>query len=84
MILSRPTHFISSSGMCTPLPPASRSDRLRQEFPASVDSIRRDRADQIPDGFVEDYLALHWLEWHSGSLRLTSTGTDTCEEIRDS
>ena len=80
----RPTHFISSTGVCTPVPPASRSDQLREELPASIKSIRRGLADQIPDGFIEDYVALHWLEWSSGSLRLTSTGVDACDPKRDS
>jgi len=27
-------------------------------------------------------VALHWLEWNGGALRLTVTGTNMCEQMR--
>lgn len=42
----------------------------------------RRRADLISEGFVADYVALHWLEWNGGAPRLTVTGNDMCEQVR--
>ena len=63
-------------------PPVSRREQLRLELLATVDSLHRRRADLVSDGFVEDYVALHWLEWNGGALRLTVTGTNMCEQMR--
>jgi len=40
------------------------------------------RADLIPEGAIEEYVALHWLEWNGGALRLTATETNVCAQIR--
>ena len=61
--------------------PLSRQQRLREALPATVDCLHRRRADMIEDGFIDDYVALHWLEWHGGSLRLTITGTNVCQQL---
>jgi hypothetical protein len=63
-------------------PPVSRQDQLRLELLATVDLLQRCRADLVTDGFVDDYVALHWLQWHGGALKLTVTGTTLCEELR--
>lgn len=62
--------------------PLSRSEQLRLELPATVDLLHKLRADLIPEGVIEEYVALHWLEWNGGSLRLTATGTNVCAQIR--
>ncbi|NRF67076.1 hypothetical protein HLB44_08795 [Aquincola sp. S2] len=62
--------------------PLTRRQRLRLELLSTVESLRRRRADTIDAGFIEDYVALDWLEWHGGSLRLTVTGTNICNQIR--
>jgi hypothetical protein len=64
------------------LPPVSRREQLRREFLATVDSLQRRRADLVSEGFVEDYVALHWLEWNGGTLRLTVTGANVCDQMR--
>jgi hypothetical protein len=64
------------------LPPISRRDQLRLGLPTTVDSLQRQRTDLISEGFIDDYVALHWLEWNDGALRLTVTGTDMCERMR--
>jgi hypothetical protein len=61
----------------------SRRHRLRLELLASVDSLHRRRADLIAEGFIEDYVALHWLEWNGGALRLTAAGANMCERMRE-
>ena len=67
-----------------PLPsaqPAFRRERLRDALRATVDMLDRDRADLIAPGYVEDYLALNWLECRGRGLRLTSSGAALCLQI---
>ncbi len=52
----------------------SRREALRENLPIIVQLLKQHLARHIPDGYVEDYLALDWLEWHGGTLRLTITG----------
>jgi len=64
----------------TPL--AARRDVLRDELLATVSLLKQRRAAEIAEGFVEDYVALHWMEWHGGSLRLTTTGENVCRHLK--
>jgi hypothetical protein len=59
-----------------------RRDLLRTALPATVDLLHRRRADLIDDGAIGDYVALHWLEWNGGALRLTITGQNICDQIK--
>jgi hypothetical protein len=43
--------------------------------------IDADRADLIPPGFVDDYVALSWLEDCGVGLRLTHSGAALCMDI---
>lgn len=63
-------------------PPAARRDVLRDELLATVSLLKQRRAAEITEGFVEDYVALHWMEWHGGSLRLTTTGENVCRHLK--
>jgi len=45
-----------------------------------VDLLKRCRACDIAEGYVEDYVALQWLEWNGGALRLTITGENICRQ----
>ena len=60
-------------------PPASRREALRDGLPVTVGLLKQRLACDIPAGYLEDYLALDWLEWHGGSLRLTTTGHNICQ-----
>jgi hypothetical protein len=62
-------------------PALARRDTLRQQLLATVDLLKRRRAGQIVERDVDDYVALHWLEWHGGSLRLTTTGENVCKQM---
>jgi len=62
----------------------SRLDRLRDALPGTVDCLHRRRADMIEEGLIDDYVALHWLEWNGGSLRLTITGSNVCRQLASS
>jgi hypothetical protein len=60
--------------------PVARIDLLRQALPDSVGLLVRRRAADIPSGYIEDYVALNWLEWHGGTLRLTTTGENVSRQ----
>lgn len=64
------------------VPPVSRREQLSLEFLSTVDSLQRRRADLVSEGFIADYVALNWLEWNGGALRLTVTGTNMCAQMR--
>lgn len=64
-----------------PLLATSRRDTLRDELLATVDLLKKRRAAEIDQGYIEDYIALHWMEWHGGSLRLTTTGENVCKHL---
>jgi hypothetical protein len=61
----------------------TRRDRLRIELLATVDALHRRRADLVSEGFIADYVALDWLEWNGGALRLTVTGVNVCAQMRE-
>ena len=53
---------------------APRCDALRRELPAAVDSLFRCRAWEVPEGHLDDYVALGWMTWNAGALDLTPAG----------
>lgn len=62
--------------------PQSRGDALHASFQTVVDALHRRRADTIGDGVIADYVALNWLEWHGGALRLTESGSNIYAQIQ--
>jgi len=54
---------------------------LRDDLPATVDLLKRRRADLISESLIEDYVALNWLEWNGGGLKLTITGENLCKQM---
>lgn len=65
----------------TPFLSMARREALRDELPATADLLKQRRAGEIAEGAIDDYVALHWLEWHGGSLRLTTTGENVCRHL---
>jgi hypothetical protein len=61
------------------LPPA-RVDVLRRSLAESAGLLQRRRAADIPAVDIDDYVALNWLEWHGGTLRLTLTGENVTRQ----
>lgn len=61
--------------------PRSHEDRLRSALLPTVEFLRRRRADLIDTALIESYVALNWMEWHGGSLRLTVTGHNVCAQL---
>jgi len=61
--------------------PMLRREMLREALQACVTSLHKRRASEIPEGFIDDYVQLNWLEWHGGDLRLTTTGENICRQL---
>lgn len=59
----------------------SHRDTLRDQLPATVTLLKQRRAAEIDAGYIEECVALHWMEWHGGSLRLTTTGENVCKHL---
>jgi len=60
----------------------SRHHALREALLTTVDLLSKRRAAEIAEGYLDDYVALHWLEWNGGSLRLTETGHNVCRQLK--
>lgn len=58
------------------------AEDLRNDLLATVDSLTKRRADLISESLIADYVALNWLEWNGGTLRLTETGRNMCQQMR--
>ena len=61
--------------------PVDRKERLRQALPAAVELLRTRQAGLIGAVEIEEFVALNWLEWHGGTLRLTVTGSNVCSQL---
>jgi len=59
---------------------AARKERLRLALPAAVELLRTRQAGQISAMEIEEFVALNWLEWHGGTLKLTVTGANVCSQ----
>lgn len=54
---------------------------LRDALITSIAMLQRRRACDIPAGYIDEYVALNWLEWHGGSLRVTVVGENVCRQL---
>jgi hypothetical protein len=61
---------------------AERKERLRQALPAAAELLRTRQAGLIAPREIEEFIALNWLEWHGGSLKLTVTGSNVVSQSR--
>ena len=61
---------------------APRRAHLQDTLPAVVGLLHRRRADLVGDALIGDYVALDWLEWNGGALRLTVVGENICAQVR--
>ena len=66
--------------------PAAAPSRLSRETLMSgllntVHLIERRRCSEIEDGYIDGYVALNWMEWNGGSLRLTVTGQNVRKQL---
>ena len=61
--------------------PLLRRHILRDALPGTARSLATKHAHAIEKGFIEDYVALDWLEWRGGTLRLTTVGENICKQL---
>lgn len=59
-----------------------RREALRAALLATVDLLYRRRASEIEEDDIDGYVALKWLEWNGGGLRLTASGDSVCRQLR--
>lgn len=78
--LSADPSFVTPAPASTPTASARR-EHLRASLPSAVDLLHHRRAGLIGDGAIGEYVALHWLEWNGGTLRLTVAGQDVCDQV---
>jgi len=77
---------VNAASLTSPSPldhASSRRELLRQELLSTVDLLLMRRADLVTEGFLEDYVALRWLEWQGGAPRLTAAGDIMCMQMRE-
>jgi len=58
------------------------TEALRSELLVTVDALQRRRADLVSEALIAGYIALYWMEWNGGTLRLTQTGKNVCDQLR--
>ena len=63
--------------MTTPLTATKIAPSLQEALLAAVDALGRRRACDIPEPTIDRLVALRWLRWSAGSLRLTEAGEAT-------
>ena len=54
---------------------------LRASLQATADALHKRRACDVPESYIEDYVALDWLEWAGGELKLTVTGHNIFRQV---
>lgn len=60
---------------------ASRTDMLRTMLPHTIECLKARQAHLIGDDLIDDYVAVDWLEWAGGGLRLTEVGRNVCNGL---
>ena len=61
---------------------SDRKERLRLALPAAAELLRTRQAGMIAAKEIDEFVALNWLEWHGGTLRLTVTGSNVVSQSR--
>ncbi len=56
-------------------------DALRAALLPTLNLLRSCRAAEIGEATIDAYVALNWLEWNGGSLRLTITGDNVRKQM---
>jgi hypothetical protein len=54
---------------------------LRGALLSTLDMLHRRKASEIPDGYIDDYVSIRWMEWHGGGLRLTEYGENVRKQL---
>ncbi len=70
--------------MKTATPLARLNTALQESLLATVDALSRRRACDIPEQTIDRFVALRWLQWNGGTLRLTATGEEMVVKVHAS
>ena len=57
---------------------------LQDSLLATVDALSRRRACDIPEQTIDRFVAMRWLQWNGGNLRLTAAGEDMLVKLHAS
>jgi hypothetical protein len=57
---------------------------LHESLLATVDALSRRRACDIPEQTIDRFVALRWLQWNGGNLRLTQVGEEVLVKVHAS
>ena len=57
---------------------------LLESLSATCDALRQRRARDIPEKTIDQFVAIRWLEWNGGSLRLTPAGETMLVKVQAS
>ena len=67
--------------MKTPATLAKINTALQDSLLATVDALARRRACDIPEQTIDRFVAMRWLQWNGGNLRLTAAGEETLAKV---
>ena len=57
---------------------------LQDSLLATVDALSRRRACDIPEQTIDRFVAMRWLQWNGGNLRLTAAGEEMLVKVHAS
>ena len=63
-------------------PAPAVTERICDTFVSAADALLRRRANLIAENDIDDFVALGWMDWHGGSLRITPLGQMALSRIR--
>ncbi|MEP6505231.1 MAG: hypothetical protein ABJD97_17985 [Betaproteobacteria bacterium] len=63
---------------------AKINSALHDSLLATVDLLSRRRAGEIPEKTIDHFVAIRWLEWKGGALRLTEAGEGVLVKVQAS
>ena len=67
--------------MNTPATLAKINTALQDSLLATVDALSRRRACDIPEQTIDRFVAMRWLQWNGGNLRLTAAGEEMLVKV---
>jgi hypothetical protein len=70
--------------MKTTSPLAKPDIVLQDSLLATVDALSRRRACDIPEQTIDRFVAMRWLQWNGGNLRLTAAGEEVLVKVHAS
>ena len=67
---------------CVTLSATHPREKLLGALLSTWSLLQSRRASEIADGYIDGYVALNWLEWNGGTLRLTVTGDNIRRQLK--